>query len=72
VRVICDTDRKTLTEIARQARARRLAPDEFTGGTFTITNLGMSGIERFTAVINQRLPHRPPVHMMPDRQFPDR
>ncbi|MGH3279614.1 MAG: 2-oxo acid dehydrogenase subunit E2, partial [Trebonia sp.] len=52
-------DRKTLTEIAREAhdlttraRTRKLSPDELTGGTFTISNLGMFGIRQFTAVIN--------------------
>jgi pyruvate dehydrogenase E2 component (dihydrolipoamide acetyltransferase) len=59
VPVIRDADRKTLTEIARQAhdltaraRARKLTPDELAGGTFTISNLGMYGIRQFTAVIN--------------------
>jgi pyruvate dehydrogenase E2 component (dihydrolipoamide acetyltransferase) len=59
VPVIRDADRKTLTEIAREAhdltaraRARRLTPDELAGGTFTISNLGMYGIRQFTAVIN--------------------
>jgi pyruvate dehydrogenase E2 component (dihydrolipoamide acetyltransferase) len=59
VPVVRDADRKTLTEIAREsrdltarARARRLAPDELSGGTFTISNLGMYGIRQFTAVIN--------------------
>lgn len=59
VPVVHDADRKPLTEIshevhdlAERARARRLTLDEITGGTFTISNLGMYGIERFTAVIN--------------------
>jgi pyruvate dehydrogenase E2 component (dihydrolipoamide acetyltransferase) len=59
VPVIRDSDRKTLTEVAREAhglsaraRSRRLTPDELTGGTFTISNLGMYGIRQFTAVIN--------------------
>ena len=59
VPVIRDADRKTLTEIAREAhdltaraRSRRLTPDELSGGTFTISNLGMYGIRQFTAVIN--------------------
>ncbi|HEX6472894.1 MAG TPA: dihydrolipoamide acetyltransferase family protein [Streptosporangiaceae bacterium] len=59
VPVIRDTDRKSLGEIAAEAhvlveraRAGRLAPDEFRGGTFTISNLGMYGIDHFTAVIN--------------------
>ena len=59
VPVIRDADRKSVTEIAREARglidkarAGRLTTEEFTGGTFTISNLGMYGIEHFTAIIN--------------------
>jgi pyruvate dehydrogenase E2 component (dihydrolipoamide acetyltransferase) len=57
VPVISDADRKTLTEIAREAhdlmaRARRLTPGELSGGTFTISNLGIYGIRQFTALIN--------------------
>jgi pyruvate dehydrogenase E2 component (dihydrolipoamide acetyltransferase) len=59
VPVIRDAGRKTLTEVARQARdltararARKLTPGELSGGTFTISNLGMYGIRQFTAVIN--------------------
>jgi pyruvate dehydrogenase E2 component (dihydrolipoamide acetyltransferase) len=59
VPVVRDADRKTLTEIAREARdlttrarSRKLTPDELTGGTFTISNLGMYGTRQFTAVIN--------------------
>ena len=59
VPVIRDVGRKTLTEVAREAhdltaraRTRRLTPDELSGGTFTISNLGMYGIRQFTAVIN--------------------
>ena len=57
--MIRDADHKTLTEISREARdltvrarARRLIPDELSGGTFTVSNLGMYGIRQFTAVIN--------------------
>lgn len=39
-------------ELAERARARKLKPDEYTGGTFSISNLGMFGIDQFTAVIN--------------------
>jgi pyruvate dehydrogenase E2 component (dihydrolipoamide acetyltransferase) len=39
-------------ELAALAKARKLKPEQFTGGTFCISNLGMMGIERFTAVIN--------------------
>jgi pyruvate dehydrogenase E2 component (dihydrolipoamide acetyltransferase) len=59
VPVVHDADRKGIAEIAAEARvlaerARtgRLTPDEFSGGTFTISNLGTFGIEHFTAVIN--------------------
>jgi len=50
---------KSLTEIATEvrelagrARARKLKPEEYMGATFSISNLGMFGIEEFTAVIN--------------------
>lgn len=59
VPVIPDADRKSVSEIAvegrekaARARAGRLRPDELTGGTFTLSNLGMFGIEQFSAVIN--------------------
>ncbi len=39
-------------ELAGRARDKRLTPDEYTGSTFSISNLGMFGIEEFTAVIN--------------------
>ncbi|MFS8499810.1 MAG: dihydrolipoamide acetyltransferase family protein [Micromonosporaceae bacterium] len=59
VPVVRDADRKSLGEIAAEAhdladraRSGKLTPDEFRGGTFTISNLGMYGIDQFTAVIN--------------------
>jgi pyruvate dehydrogenase E2 component (dihydrolipoamide acetyltransferase) len=59
VPVVRDADRKSLTQVAREAgelveRARtgRLGADEMGGGTFTVSNLGMLGVEQFTAVIN--------------------
>jgi len=59
VPVVRDADMKSLTHItlearalADRARAGKLTPDEFTGGTFTVSNLGMYGIDHFTAVIN--------------------
>jgi pyruvate dehydrogenase E2 component (dihydrolipoamide acetyltransferase) len=59
VPVIRDADRKPLTQVAREAReligrarAGKLAAAELTGGTFTVSNLGMFGTDRFTAVIN--------------------
>lgn len=39
-------------ELARRARANKLAPEEFQGGSFTISNLGMYGIDSFSAIIN--------------------
>ena len=39
-------------ELAGRAREKKLRPDEYTGSTFSISNLGMFGIEEFTAVIN--------------------
>jgi pyruvate dehydrogenase E2 component (dihydrolipoamide acetyltransferase) len=57
--VIRHADRKSLRaiaaesrELAERARARKLAPEEYTGGTFSLSNLGMFGIDEFTAVIN--------------------
>ena len=59
VPVVRDADRKSLTEVAREAReligrARvgKLGAGELGGGTFTVSNLGMFGIDQFTAVIN--------------------
>ena len=52
-------DRKTLAEIATEARdlaergrQGKAAPEEVTGGTFTVTNLGAYGIDAFTPIIN--------------------
>jgi len=39
-------------ELAQRARERKLRPEEYTGGTFSISNLGMFDIDQFTAVIN--------------------
>jgi pyruvate dehydrogenase E2 component (dihydrolipoamide acetyltransferase) len=57
--VIRHADRRSLAEIgatarelAERARSRRLSPEEYTGSTFSISNLGMFGIDQFTAVIN--------------------
>jgi pyruvate dehydrogenase E2 component (dihydrolipoamide acetyltransferase) len=59
VPTIFDADQKSLGEIARQARGliekvreRKVTPPEVSGGTFTVSNLGMYGIEHFTAIIN--------------------
>ena len=57
--VVRAADRKSLSqiagevrELAERARTRRLKPEEYTGATFSISNLGMFGIDEFTAVIN--------------------
>jgi pyruvate dehydrogenase E2 component (dihydrolipoamide acetyltransferase) len=42
----------TLADLVERARAKRLVPSEMSGSTFTISNLGMFGIESFTAIIN--------------------
>jgi pyruvate dehydrogenase E2 component (dihydrolipoamide acetyltransferase) len=59
VPTLFDADKRSLGEISRQARAlgkkvrdRKITPPEVSGGTFTVSNLGMYGIERFTAIIN--------------------
>ncbi|MEO5817558.1 MAG: pyruvate dehydrogenase complex dihydrolipoamide acetyltransferase [Gemmatimonadaceae bacterium] len=59
VPVIWDADRKRMSEISRdakelakRARERKLKPEEFTGSTFSVSNLGMFGIDQFTAIIN--------------------
>jgi pyruvate dehydrogenase E2 component (dihydrolipoamide acetyltransferase) len=41
-----------LADVVERARSRRLSPMEMSGSTFTISNLGMFGIESFTAIIN--------------------
>ncbi|MBA2621787.1 MAG: pyruvate dehydrogenase complex dihydrolipoamide acetyltransferase [Acidobacteria bacterium] len=43
---------REIKEMAARARARKLQPEEYTGATFSISNLGMFGIEQFTAIIN--------------------
>jgi pyruvate dehydrogenase E2 component (dihydrolipoamide acetyltransferase) len=59
VPVIKNANDKSVVELSNdagalfeKARTGKLAPDEYTGGTFTISNLGMFGIENFTAIIN--------------------
>ncbi len=59
VPVLHDADRKSLTEIAawreatvERARSRRLKPEDLEGGVFSITNLGMHGVDAFTAILN--------------------
>ncbi|HSL54944.1 MAG TPA: pyruvate dehydrogenase complex dihydrolipoamide acetyltransferase [Pyrinomonadaceae bacterium] len=57
--VVRAADQKSLSqiaaevrELAERARAKKLKPEEYTGATFSISNLGMFGIDEFTAVIN--------------------
>jgi pyruvate dehydrogenase E2 component (dihydrolipoamide acetyltransferase) len=57
--VIRNADGKGLLDIAREARElagrardKRLKPEEYTGSTFTISNLGMFDVDEFTAIIN--------------------
>jgi pyruvate dehydrogenase E2 component (dihydrolipoamide acetyltransferase) len=57
--VVRDADRRPLLEIAREtkelitrARAKKLKPEEFTGGTISVSNLGMYGVEEFAAIVN--------------------
>lgn len=59
VPVVRDADRSSISTIARRTReladraaARTLTVDEMNGGTFTVSNLGMFGVEHFTAIIN--------------------
>jgi pyruvate dehydrogenase E2 component (dihydrolipoamide acetyltransferase) len=57
--VLRTADQKSVGQIAREtrdlverARAGKLQPAEYSGGTFTVSNLGMFGVEQFNAVIN--------------------
>ncbi len=59
VPVIFDADQKRMSEISAEARAlakrareRKLTPEEYTGSTFSVSNLGMYDIDQFTAIIN--------------------
>jgi pyruvate dehydrogenase E2 component (dihydrolipoamide acetyltransferase) len=57
--VVADADAKTLAQIAVETRAlaqlaqtASLAPDQVSGATFTISNLGMHGVTQFSAILN--------------------
>jgi pyruvate dehydrogenase E2 component (dihydrolipoamide acetyltransferase) len=59
VPVIADADQKTPAQIGAESRTlagladeAKLAPEQMSGGTFTVSNLGMYGVEEFTAIIN--------------------
>jgi pyruvate dehydrogenase E2 component (dihydrolipoamide acetyltransferase) len=43
----------TMKDLAERARARKLKPEEFQGGTFSLSNLGMMGIKSFASIINE-------------------
>jgi pyruvate dehydrogenase E2 component (dihydrolipoamide acetyltransferase) len=44
---------KTMKDLAERARARKLKPEEFQGGTFSLSNLGMMGIKSFNSILNE-------------------
>jgi pyruvate dehydrogenase E2 component (dihydrolipoamide acetyltransferase) len=57
--VLQDSDMKSLStlsaemkDLAKRARDRKLAPHEYQGGSFAISNLGMFGIDNFDAIVN--------------------
>jgi pyruvate dehydrogenase E2 component (dihydrolipoamide acetyltransferase) len=57
--VIFDADHKSISQISAEAkqlaglaRSRKLTPEQYTGSTFSVSNLGMFGIDQFTAIIN--------------------
>jgi len=57
--VVRDADRKSLTQVAQEIKSfqgkasqMHFAPEDLMGGTFTISNLGMYGIEQFNAILN--------------------
>ncbi len=57
--VVKNADKKSLSTLSEEtkklielARERKLMPDDYKGGTFTVSNLGMYGIEEFTSIIN--------------------
>ncbi len=57
--IVKNADQKTVVQVsnemkdlAARARANKLAPEEFQGGSFSISNLGMYGVKHFAAIIN--------------------
>jgi len=57
--IVFDAQSKSVAQIAAdvktlagKAKENKLKPDEFIGGTFTVSNLGMFGVKQFTAIIN--------------------
>ena len=76
--VIKHADRKGLVQISREvkemagrAREKRLQPDEYTGATFSVSNLGMFGIHEFTAIIELQEIRARWVRQVPLAGFPD-
>lgn len=58
--IVRKAETKTLSQIAKEmkdlaarARERKLKPEEFQGGTFSVSNLGMFGIKQFASIINE-------------------
>jgi pyruvate dehydrogenase E2 component (dihydrolipoamide acetyltransferase) len=58
--IVFEAENKSLSQIAREtkdlaarARERKLKPEEFQGGTFSVSNLGMFGIKSFASIINE-------------------
>jgi pyruvate dehydrogenase E2 component (dihydrolipoamide acetyltransferase) len=58
--IIFEAENKSLSQIAREskdlaarARERKLKPEEYQGGTFSVSNLGMFGIKSFASIINE-------------------
>jgi pyruvate dehydrogenase E2 component (dihydrolipoamide acetyltransferase) len=59
VAVIRNADKKRIgeisseaTDLAERAKARRLRPEDLSGGTFTVSNLGMFGVSSFVPIVN--------------------
>jgi pyruvate/2-oxoglutarate dehydrogenase complex dihydrolipoamide acyltransferase (E2) component len=57
--IVTEANRKSLTEIsktvkslAQKAKENKLKPEEFQGGSFSVSNLGMFGVDSFSAIIN--------------------
>jgi len=51
-RTLADISR-TMKDLAERARSRKLKPEEFQGGTFSLSNLGMMGIKSFNSILNE-------------------
>ena len=78
VPVVKNADQKSLyqtglevSDLSRRARSGQLHPEEVADGTFTISNLGMFGIDHFTAIINPPQAARLAVGRIARRFVPD-